>query len=165
MNSEPVLLVVAPSLLVGGLYCAVTRSLLFSHYHWLWRSNSSRWGDCGPATHYYSELSDSLPVSAVRVCSISTKFSLWRRWEVEPRPLPSGVCDVARYVNRDYKLIQRLIWSYFHSSWTSATTIEPCFKSIRQHKRMLLIPFTYNTVAYSRLLRACLRTTVINHAQ
>ena len=32
-----------------------------------------------------------LPVSAVRAYSISTKLSVWRRWNVEPRPLPSDM--------------------------------------------------------------------------
>ena len=59
----------------------------------LWRTHSHQWGDCDPATQYYSELSDSLPVSAVRVCSLTTKLSVYSQWNMEPRPHPSGMHD------------------------------------------------------------------------
>ena len=48
---------------------------------------------CGPATQYYSKLSDSLPVSAARVYSLTTKLSVWRQSNVESRPHPSGMHD------------------------------------------------------------------------
>ena len=88
---------------IGGLYYVVVWyvCLLFTVYsQWscLWRSHYSQWGDSGPATHYHSELSDSLPVSAARVCSITAKLSVCRQWNVEPRPYPSGMCDINRYV-------------------------------------------------------------------
>ena len=66
--------------------------------NWMWSSPyPCNWGDWW-IQWYCSELSDSLPVSAVRVYSISTKLSMWRRWEVESGPFPSGVCGVTRFV-------------------------------------------------------------------
>ena len=70
-----------------------------SQYCCLWKPHPCQWSDCGPATHYYSELNDSLPVSAVRVYSITTKLSVWRRWNLEPWPLPSGMHDDTNNIN------------------------------------------------------------------
>ena len=65
--------------------------LIYSQWCCLWKPHSCQRSHCGPATHCNSELSNSLPVSAVRVYSIATKLSVWRWWNMEPRPVPSGM--------------------------------------------------------------------------
>ena len=74
-------------------------NFVFPRYsNWVWSSpHPCNWGDWW-IQWYCSELSDNIPVSAVRIYSISTKLSVWWRWEVESRPLSSGVCGIIRFV-------------------------------------------------------------------
>ena len=72
--------------------CTNVLHLFLSQSHWLSSSHHCQWCN-GWIQHNHSEFSDNLPVSAATDYSISTKLSVWRRWEVEPRSLPSGVWD------------------------------------------------------------------------
>ena len=84
--------------------------VIYSKWCCLWRSNSCQWSHCGPATHYHSELSDSLPVSAVRVYSITTKLSVCRQWNMEPRPHPSGMHDDTNNNTANVSITSRYSW-------------------------------------------------------
>ena len=109
--------------------------LIHSQYCCLWRSWTSQWSDCAPATQYHSELSDSLPVSAVRIYSITTKLSVWRKWNMEHRPLSSGMHDDTNNNTANISITSRYSWrildqKVFSSTWFTLSLygpIQKCF--------------------------------------
>ena len=58
---------------------------------------------------------------------------------MEANPLPSDLCDVTRYIN---KLIQKLILAVIFCVRKQKPYMVQKTLFIRQHKRILLVPFT-----------------------
>ena len=133
----------------GRLCCTVICSLFCSLYHWLWKSNSWKWGDCPWAAHYHTV--NSLIFYQYRQSGFAPSVPSSVCGEDESPDPTQVVCVMlpGTSIYRDYKEVN----SYCHFLWTSATYIaEPkqylLYASetllVRHYIRMLLKCFVYS---------------------